>query len=233
MAGEGSRFSEQGYKEIKPLIPIMGKPMIQRVVEAAGFEDANWIFIVQKRHREQYDLDGILKKIRPGCLVIDTGGGVTEGAACTVLLAKYQINPEAPLVILNSDNILRVRKYMFEQMEFGACDGVIYCFIPNDKSSKWSFIEPKPSEAVARVAEKERISDIATAGMYVWRRGRFFIEAAEQMIAKNIRVNGEFYVAPVFNENIENGQLIEWELVLSMDGVGTPEDLADYIRKNS
>jgi dTDP-glucose pyrophosphorylase len=230
MAGLGSRFATAGYKDIKPMIDIMGKPMIERVIDSVGV-DGNWVFIVQKGHREQYKLDDFLRKLRPGAVIIDTGYGVTEGAACSVLLAKQHINNQRPLIVINSDNIISWNTKNYQLIDQQLADGMILCF--KDQDPKWSFAKLDQHGYVTVVAEKEPISDNATAGMYIWTRGQDFVRAAEQMIAKNIKVKGEFYLCPVYNENIELGQKITVEFVQEMHGVGTPEDLEIYLRKIS
>jgi hypothetical protein len=49
------------------------------------------------------------------------------------------------------------------------------------------------------------------------------------MIEKNIRVNNEFYVCPVFNEAIlEDKKIINFNIE-KMWGLGTPEDLNYYL----
>lgn len=229
MAGLGSRFSQAGYKDIKPLIPIHGKPMISHVVDSVGLE-GNWIFIVQKVHRELYNLDEILNSIRPGCTIVDTGSGVTQGAACSVLLAKELINNDSPLIIINSDNIIDWDTTVINSFADSNSEGLILCF--KDTDPKWSFAKlDNAGEYVIEVAEKLPISDNATAGMYIWKHGNNFVRAAEQMIAKNIRVNNEFYLAPVYNENILMGHKIIINIVNEMHGVGTPEDLERYLAK--
>lgn len=226
MAGMGSRFSSVGYKEIKPMIPIFGKPMVEHVVDSVGIE-GNWIFIVQKVHRIQYNLDALLEKIRPGCIVIDTGAGPTDGAACSVLLAKNYIDNDSPLIIINSDNIIKWNILDFKKfITNGEADGLILTF--EDSDPKWSFAKINDLGFVIEVAEKNPISTHATAGMYIWKKGKDFVRAAEQMIYKNIRVNNEFYVAPIYNENIAMGQKISITPVIEMHGVGTPEDLERF-----
>lgn len=229
MAGQGSRFVAAGFKDIKPLIPIFDKPMIEHVVESVGVA-GNWVFIVQKEHREKYDLDNILERIQPGCTIIDTGGGVTEGAACSVLLADKHIDNNRPLIIINSDNIIKWdAENIFPKFMESNSSGLILCF--RDTDPKWSFAKLDESGYVSEVAEKNPISDNATAGMYIWKRGCDFVSAARSMIQQNIRVNNEFYLCPVYNENIKIGQRISICMVDSMDGVGTPEDLERYINK--
>ena len=50
------------------------------------------------------------------------------------------------------------------------------------------------------------------------------------MIEKDIRVNNEFYIAPVYNELIQSGGTIIPFYVNKMHGLGTPEDLQNYLR---
>ncbi len=228
MAGMGSRFSKAGYTDIKPLIPIFGKPMIEHVVDCVGL-DADWIFIVQKGHREDYDLDSKLDILRPGCKIIDTGYGPTDGAACSILLAKEFVNNNRPLVVINSDNIILWDTELFDDMMESEARGLILCF--KDEDPKWSFAKVDDDMFVTEVAEKKPISDNATAGMYIWKHGADFVLAAEQMISKNIRTNNEFYLCPVYNENILLGHPIIIGFVNEMHGVGTPEDLEEYINR--
>ena len=227
MAGIGSRFIEAGYDNIKPLIPIFGRPMIEYAINSVGI-DGQWIFIVQKDHREKYNLDNILTRLKPGCIIIDTGAGVTEGAACTVLLAEQYIN-DNPLIVINSDNIIKWdSSTIFHKFVTGDTDGLILCFKESDP--KWSFAKVGANGFVSEVAEKNPISNNATTGLYIWKHGHNFVDAAKSMISKNIRVNNEFYLCPVYNENIQAGAKIEICFSDEMHGVGTPADLEQYIR---
>jgi dTDP-glucose pyrophosphorylase len=229
MAGIGSRFIEAGFDTIKPLIPIYGKAMIEYAIDSVGI-DGQWIFIVQRHHRTKYDLDNILTKLKPGCIILDTAGGVTEGAACTVLLAEKYIDNSRPLILINSDNIIKWdAENEFPKFMESDSEGLILCF--KDKDPKWSFAKIGANGYVAEVAEKKPISDNATAGLYIWKKGSDFVSAAKSMILKNIRVNNEFYLCPVYNENIEAEQKVSICMVESMDGVGTPEDLEKFLNK--
>ena len=228
MAGAGSRFEKAGYTFPKPLIEVRNKPMIQVVVENLNIK-ANYIYVVQKSHREQYNLDALLSLITPGCKIVETEG-MTEGAACTALLAKEHINSDAPLFFANSDQFVEwdSNEFMYKMNETDA-DGGIVSFTATHP--KWSFAKIDEQGLVTEVAEKKPISNIATVGYYYWKQGSDFVKYAEQMIDKNVRVNGEFYVCPVFNEAIEDGKAIRTFNVNGMWGLGTPEDL-DYYLKN-
>jgi len=226
MAGAGTRFSQQGYTFPKPLIEVNGKPMIEVVVDNLNI-DAHFIFLVQKEHYEQYNLKYLLNLIAPGCDIVQTDG-VTQGAACSTLLAKELINNNNPLVIANSDQFIEWNSnecmYSFSADEI---DAGILTF--NSHHPKWSYVKLNASGFVSDVAEKKVISDNATVGVYYWKHGKDYVKYAEQMIDKNIRVNNEFYVCPVFNEAIIDNKKIKIKKIDKMWGLGTPEDLTYFI----
>jgi dTDP-glucose pyrophosphorylase len=229
MAGAGSRFAQAGYSFPKPLIQVFDKPMIQVVVENLSL-DANFIYVVQKEHREKYNLDTLLNLITPGCKIVQTDG-ITEGAACTALLAKQYIDNDHPLFFANSDQYVEWSsiEFMYNMQETGS-DGGIVTF--ESTHPKWSFAKTDEEGLVTEVAEKNPISTEATVGYYYWKHGSDFVKYAEQMIDKNVRVNNEFYVCPVFNEAIADGKKIRVFRASGMWGLGTPEDL-EYYLKNS
>jgi len=228
MAGAGSRFEKVGYSFPKPLIDVKGKPMIHLVADMLNL-DANFIYIVQKSHREKYQLDTLLNLITPNCKIVEVDG-LTEGAACTTLLAKELINNDSPLILSNSDQFIDwdSTEFMYKMNEKDF-DGGIICFPATHP--KWSFAKTDENGIISEVAEKNPISDQATAGIYYWKRGSDYVKYTEQMIEKNIRVNNEFYVCPVYNEAIEDGKIIYNHSIPAenMWGLGTPEDLTYYL----
>lgn len=136
MAGAGSRFQQAGYTFPKPLIDVRGKPMIQVVVDSLNIE-ANYVYIVQKEHRIKYNLDTLLNLITPNCRIVEVDG-LTEGAACTTLLAKEYINNDEPLLITNSDQYIEwdSNEFMYKMTEQNL-DGGIVTF--RATHPKWSF----------------------------------------------------------------------------------------------
>lgn len=230
MAGAGSRFEKAGYTFPKPLIDVNGKPMIQVVVDNLNL-DANFIYVVQKSHRQKYNLDTLLNLITPNCTIIEVDG-ITEGAACTALLAKDYINNDNPLFFANSDQYVEWNSsdFMYKMQETNF-DGGIVTF--KSTHPKWSFVKLDENNFVSMVAEKNPISNLATVGYYFWKNGADFVNYAEQMINKNIRVNNEFYVCPVFNEAINDGKKIITFNASKMWGIGTPEDLDFFLNKKS
>jgi len=229
MAGAGSRFAQQGYTFPKPLIEVNGKPMIQVVVENLNIE-AHYIFIVQQDHYEKYNLKYLLNLIAPGCDIVQVNG-ITEGAACSTLLAKDYINNDSPLVMANSDQYVEWNSnecmYSFSADEI---DGGIVTF--EATHPKWSYALVGDDGFVKEVAEKKVISNEATVGIYYWKKGSDYVKYAEEMIDKNIRVNNEFYVCPVFNQAIEDNKRIKIKRVNRMWGIGTPEDLDNFLKNH-
>ncbi len=228
MAGAGSRFASAGYTFPKPLIAVKNfndKPMIQVIVENLNI-DANHIFITQQEHNVKYNLQQLLGVISPKATVVSISN-LTEGAACTTLVAKEFINNDEPLLIANSDQFVEwdSNEFMYSMMDSGI-DGGILTFA--NSHPKWSYVKQDVNGFVTEVKEKQVISNEATVGIYYWRRGSDYVKYAEQMIAKKIRVNGEFYVAPVYNEAIADGKKIKIFHIEKMWGLGTPEDLTYF-----
>ena len=228
MAGRGSRFATQGYTFPKPLIDVKGKPMIQVVTENLNIK-ANYTFIVQKEHYEKYSLQHLLNLIAPNCNIVQVDG-ITEGAACTTLLAKEYIDNDEPLLMANSDQFVEWDSnetlYAFSN---GNCDGGIITFPATHP--KWSYAKLGEDGYVSEVAEKKPISEHATVGIYWWAKGSDYVKYAEQMIEKDIRVNNEYYVCPVFNEAIGDGKKVRIKEIEKegMWGIGTPEDLNYFL----
>lgn len=228
MAGAGSRFEKAGYTFPKPLIDVEGKPMIQAIVDNLNIE-AQHVFIVQKSHYEKYNLQQTLNQISPNCEIVQVDG-ITEGAACTTLLAKKYIDNDEPLVIANSDQYVEwdSNEFMYS-MVADLVDGGILSF--KSTHPKWSYAKLGDDGFVCEVAEKKPISDIATVGIYYWKKGSDYVRYAEDMIKKNIRVNNEFYVCPVFNQAIEDNKKVKIFNVEKMWGIGTPEDLQIFLKR--
>ena len=204
-AGMGSRLRAK-YQLPKPLIDICGKTMIQRVVESLNI-DANYIFIVQQEHYDQYNLGAYLKLIAPNCTILTTNG-LTDGAACTSLLAKELINNDKHLLIANSDQLLDwdSSSFMYHMLS-SSIDGGILTF-KRENDPKWSYAKLDDKGYVCELAEKKPISNKATVGVYYFTKGSEYVDAAEQMITANDRVNGEFYIAPIYNYMIQDKKKI-------------------------
>jgi NDP-sugar pyrophosphorylase family protein len=234
MAGAGSRFALSGFDKPKPLIDILGKPMIQWVVENLNIKlKHRFIFICQAAHQEKYHLDSELKNIAKESTVIGING-LTQGAAATILFSADLIDNDSPLLIANSDQYVEFNLDAFvDSIQQKDVDGSILTMTSNDE--KWSYIKYDQNKLVTEVREKEVISNEATVGIYAFKKGKDFVKGAREMIRNNEKVKGEYYVAPVYNKLIANGSKIFFTNIgfdtEQMNGLGTPEDLALFIKK--
>ncbi len=226
MAGRGQRFVDAGYDLPKPLIPVHGAPMIRLVIaNLTPSRPHRFHFLVRREHAGAYGLEARLREWAPGC-AISLVDEVTEGAACTVLLARAAIATDDPLMIANCDQYIDadIDAYLDGM---GEADGLIMTMWADDP--KWSFVRRDAAGRVAQVVEKVVVSDEATVGIYNFRRGADFVRAADAMIAAGHRVNGEFYVAPAYDEMIRDGADIRCHGIgrvgAGMHGIGTPQDL--------
>jgi dTDP-glucose pyrophosphorylase len=232
MAGQGSRFAKAGYEKPKPFIDVDGKPMIVRVLENLAYPDARYILIARREHMEKEAelVKQIEKEFNAIFIPIDK---LTEGTACTVLYARKYINNDTPLLIANSDQIVDMNIADFiDDCSSRKLDGSILTFIDHYKDPKWSFAKLDENNLVTEVKEKVVISEFATVGIYLYSKGRDFVNASFDMIIENDRVNNEFYTCPTYNYAIKEGSKIgiyniEFE---QMHGIGTPEDLTLYLK---
>jgi dTDP-glucose pyrophosphorylase len=191
------------------------------------------IVLLQEDHIRRYRADAAVQHSAPAARIVPVSG-ITEGAACTVLLAHELIDGPSELVLANSDQVVDadVAAFVALMREQGA-DGGIMTFRATE--SKWSFAKVGDDGIVTEVAEKRPISDQATVGIYWFRHGSSFVRCARRMIERDARVSGEFYVCPVFNELIAEGGVVRtFEIDRSaMHGIGTPEDLQAFLAYRS
>lgn len=235
MAGEGSRFANVGYVKPKPMIEIDGKAMIKWVIQNLDTDvyDPHYIFVVRTSHEEKYNISEGLKKQAKNVSVAFTDV-LTEGPACTCLLTKDLINNDCPLFIANSDQYLEWDATdFFKRMnsaESPVDGGIVTFFIPKEKNDvKWSYAQTNEDGYVTDCQEKKVISEQATVGMYFYSKGSEFVKYAEQMITKNVRVNNEFYVCPVYNEGIADGKKYVCFDCKKMWGLGVPDDVKTFM----
>ena len=232
MAGQGSRFSNAGYKKPKPFIDVFGKTMIECVIENLNCNNARFILIGRKEHLEieKKLISEIKKRHNAEFISIEK---LTEGTASTVLYARKYINDENPLLIANSDQLVHIdiQEFINDSLE-RSLDGSILTFKDKELNPKWSYAKADSNGNVTEVQEKIAISDNATVGIYYFAKGEFFVNSAIDMIIHNDRVNNEFYTCPVYNYMINERLKVGLYQIKSteMVGLGTPEDLELYIK---
>ena len=229
-AGEGSRFVKAGWKKPKPFIDVDGRPMLDHVIENVVPHGANATVLLRNSHIQ--DQPNIVKNFKQTGADILPIENLTEGTACTVLLARKVFDNDNPMLVANSDQLVdfNVSDFVADCIDRGL-DGSILVFRDPTKDPKWSFAKVDEQYLVTEVAEKKPISELATVGIYLFTRGCDFVSAAADMFAANDRVNGEFYTCPVYNHMIATGARIGvYEVAMdAMFGLGTPEDLTEFL----
>lgn len=229
MAGAGSRFVQQGFLDPKPLIQVLGKPMVEWATDSFNFleklENYRFIFVVLHEHIEKFKIDEILKQQFGKDTVVITATGVLNGQSKSCLLAKPYINNQQKLFIYNCDTYMK--SDVWDIIEKQNPDGVIPCFEATNPSYSYAKVDQHGN--VIEVAEKQAISNLATIGMYYFKHGADYVRAAEAQIEKNITYNNEFYVGPCYNEIIAVGKKIKVATVLEKWVIGTPEEMANFV----
>jgi NDP-sugar pyrophosphorylase family protein len=229
MAGLGNRFKIKGYDEIKPMIKIGDKRMVELAIKSIGI-DGHFFFIVNNHERQSDGLIKLLNEIvnKPKIIEIDY---LTEGPASSVLLAKEFINNNTPLIVTNCDQIMEWdSKDFFKTLKETDKDGIVVTY--NVLTEKNSYVKLNENGDATLFAEKKIISEYSLNGIHFWKKGSDFVSSAELMINKDIRVNNEFYIAPTYNEMInENKKIGVYHIDKSKHwSVGTPDDLEKYLK---
>ncbi len=226
MAGRGKRFSSQNFTLPKPLIDIMGKPMVQHAIESLDLQ-GKWFFLIR---RDEYAsrLRALIKEMKPSSIIMEIDY-VTEGPASSALLFKKHINNDAPLIIANCDQIMEWDSQRFLDY-ISVYDGAVVTYHTDTEKNSYARIDK--TGLVQEIQEKNVISNISLIGIHWWRCGKFFVDSAEQMIAANDRAyNGEFYVGPSYNYMISKALKVGIFHIPNQQfhPVGVPDDLKKYI----
>jgi len=231
MAGLGSRFAHTHPNQLKPLIDVCGVAMIKRVIENLNqSQNANFIFVIPNILKNNKDFFNILNEsnIKYKILVTET---LTEGPACTALLAKDFINNNTPLIITNCDQYIADFSLndLLTFSKINNAHGVVGVFHSN--SNKNSYIKLGNDLRIQEIREKIVISNIATNGLHFWSKGVYFVESAEKMISKNEKYNNEYYIAPSYNNMItDNKNILPYYYNLHFP-IGTPDDLNIFVNE--
>ncbi len=236
MAGEGKRFKDAGYTTPKPLITVSEKPMIIQAIKGMPPSD-KWIFVCRKEHIENYKVDKILKKKIPNAQII-TIDKTTQGQTATCLLAKDLIDKKESLYIGTCDatKVWDINKWN-SLIGDKKIDCIIWTFTKQFNLSinpkAWGWVDVDENNLVKKISVKVPISDTpynnqAIIGAFWFRTGQLFVDIAEELIKRNIRVNNEFYVDSIPNLILEHGKRVSTFVVNQYIGWGTPADLQEY-----
>lgn len=227
MAGLGSRFPKDKYYLPKPLIDINGKPMITRAIESLDI-DGQYHFILREDEFTKITKDVISKTVKnPNFITVNK---TTEGPACSVLLLKEFINNDDELITANCDQIMDWNSSLFFH-NVRLYDGAVVTYYSN--TDKNSYVKLDNKGRALLFAEKEVISNISLNGIHYWKKGKYFVQSAEKMIAADHRApNGEFYISISYNYMIQDGLEVGIFHIPNEQhhAVGVPVDLEKFIK---
>jgi len=203
MSGSSQTFKDAGFIYPKNLVDLSGKPLFQRVLEKLSVLktlDARFICVLRHDENSKYHTGAAIRLIEPEAYLVELHGD-TSGAVCSALMAGEFINTDQPLVIVNGDQLLETDIVAaVQEFQSKKLDGGILVF--KDIHPRWSFVKCGVDGLVVEAAEKRPISNLATAGFYYFRYGRDFFLAGTEMLKKDTKINGLFYICPAFNELI-------------------------------
>ena len=229
MAGRGQRFRDAGYVTPKPLITVDGCSLIEIVLANVTPTRAHRVIVCAlAEHLVDGALESTLRHVAPDVEIVVVDA-ITDGPAATVELAAPLLDPNAPLMIANSDQYVDIDVDDYLDSMDGS-DGSIMTFHRVD-DPKWSYVQYDATSRIVGVVEKVPVSDHATVGIYTYGRAGEFLWAAAQMRARDIRTNGEIYVAPGYTLlAAERGlDLTTFDVSGRMHGLGVPSDLQAFV----
>jgi NDP-sugar pyrophosphorylase family protein len=203
IASSSKFFSLEEYGYPKPLIEIMGIPMIEHVIKniTHGNSFKKIIFIVKQDECDRFHLDSTLNLLSPNKPEIIKLRADTQGALCSVLLAIEHINNDQPLLISNADQIFDrgIPDYL---QYYTDSDLDAACLTFSSVHPRWSYVKTNDNGLVIETAEKRPISKNAIAGVYWYKKGSEFIDRGMASIKNGSSVDGKYFISPVFNEYV-------------------------------
>jgi UDP-N-acetylglucosamine diphosphorylase / glucose-1-phosphate thymidylyltransferase / UDP-N-acetylgalactosamine diphosphorylase / glucosamine-1-phosphate N-acetyltransferase / galactosamine-1-phosphate N-acetyltransferase len=231
MAGRGSRFNGSGYGKPKPLIEVNGKPMFVHALESVNnIERSKTVIITLKEHEEYFGVAALIKEYIPYTVELVVIDGVTQGQLCTVIAAREHFEKDEDILVVSSDTIIESNMAADIKQKSLDCKGLIsVCNMPG---AQWSFAKTDDLGKVIEVAEKVRISDHASTGLYYFSNGLQLCKIADKLIADDERTKGEFYVIPAYQKLIDNGEFVGISIASKMWDLGTPEALNYFLKEH-
>ncbi|MEI4520632.1 MULTISPECIES: glycosyltransferase family 2 protein [unclassified Pseudomonas] len=235
MAGRGSRFYEAGYTVPKYEIPAHGKSLFDwSMLSLRNFltADCRVIFVCLEENNSADYVRRQSEAMELRDVHVIEIGQVTDGQATSAYLAREFWRPEDPLLIYNIDTYVNPHALLPASIREGA-DGWVPCFqVPGDH---WSFVKLGDDQWATDLAEKQRISDFASIGLYWFSRAEDYEKAYDRFFAdaENL-VRGERYIAPLYRQLIAEGRKISITdlAVNDVHVLGTPAELNAFLELN-
>lgn len=234
MAGEGSRFINEGWTTPKPLIQLHGKELFLRAIDSVKTEEVpmKYSFIVRQEHIVKYQIDKKIVAIMPEANIYSVMK-TTRGAVETCLVAESAIDDEDAVIVMDCDLEFRSKRFIeiikdiLSQSVDKANGGALVSF--ESDIPKYSYAEVGEDGLVKRTAEKEVISNHALCGAYFFSTGKRFKEIAHQLLNEPEFKKPEYYVSLLYNYMLAEGEKVQLAPMEEYYSYGTPEELQQYL----
>lgn len=234
MGGLGTRFRKKGYTVPKYMIKAKGKTLFEwSMISLEGYakEAEQYIFIAigdEKNDVEKF-INWQCEKLKLKNYHIILLDYLTDGQATTAMAAEKYWHAENALLIYNIDTYVEPGEMNSAELKG---DGFIPCF--QSEGDHWSFVRLDNSGKVVEIQEKKRISNHCSLGAYYFKTCRLYKNLYEEYYGQVKRsVNGEKYVAPLYNYLLAKGGNIYISDIASekVHVLGTPQELQDFLNE--
>lgn len=226
MAGEGKRFRKVGFREPKHMIKVGNTTLFNfALLSLKDFFDESFIFITQKKHKSENFIKEECRDLGITDFEVLQISGTTDGQATTAYLADSLIEDSESVIIYNIDTYVEEGGLLKKDIRG---DGFIPVFCA--EGDKWSFVKVNDEGVVTAVAEKKRISGLATIGFYHFDKWEYFKEAYIEYSELMKDKYHEKYVAPLYEWMIKKGMEIQIKEIddKKVHVLGTPEDVLKF-----
>lgn len=219
MMGLGERFSKSGYSEYKPMVRINSVHLIKKVIDPV-LDKFECVYVICNKDIE-LQLRSVYDKNKVKTIILNNP---TKGAADTLYQASDYLPKNKKIICLDCDTILH--KLAIEKL-FGNFSNAILTFIDQDKIGIYSYINTDPDNNIVEIKEKDPISTIANAGVYVFENVDILRTSCYNILLKS----GELYLSRAVDDAIQNGNIFKSiDITNEFDCCGTPAQLKTYSR---
>lgn len=232
-AGAGTRFRQNGLMTPKPLIRVQGRELLLHALDSFQLVPGDRLLLgVQRHHGVRQRLEAVLAEELPGvCLEWVELEELMPGQLATAVTCVRQAWGDnrqalaAPLLIHNCDTGFSWPGARGQSLEPGEAYGSMAVFPA--EGEHWSFGRPDPADPslAVEIREKQRISTLASIGLYGFRRCDEFLEDALRWLQGSQPLGGEHYVAPLLQGALERGETVRLPRVEGVRLFGTPQEL--------
>lgn len=231
MLGRSSRFFNAGYTVPKYQLPLWDEYVFSHCVRTFEqyFSTDPFVFLVRGDYAARSFVASEASRLGIMDFRIMQIDFETRGQAESVFLGIKDAHDEQELIVFNIDTI---RPHFTKPTLQGFADGFLEVF--EAEGDAWSFVEPiSGSDRVARTTEKDRISSLCSDGLYGFRRVGDFRASYGRYVDAGHTVNGEIYIAPLYNQLISEGKDIRYTRVDTKDVIhcGIPQDYELLLKK--